>query len=803
MAAVAVGVECALAVPIWLWIVGAAVVNAIPSPSRSLRVVAVVVALYAVLAGRDHASVPPPNGAVADDVVVDTIVGWVAGPVTVGATWSGFVVDVDGIAVWVTVDGQRQVWPGDRVSVTGRLVAPRGYRDPGSPDRDQVIRDRGARWELHARSLSVIAAADRLSVWRRPARIARRLSRAVAARGGDSVGNALVRATVVGDRSAVPSATDDAWRAAGVYHALSVSGMHLAVVAMVAFWLLVRAIALVPAVAGRISPRRLAAGFALVIAIAYTLVTGGQVATLRALMVVGLLLVGEIVERRARIADALGLAALLLLAQRPSVLFDPSFELSFVAAATLVIAGVGRAPPPARRWARVAASLWSGIRTSWIVTLATAPITALRFGQVSLGGVVGNLLVGPAIELVTIPLGLLGLLLQSVTAVGGLVIDLAIVVAAVTARAIAVVAAWTPTLWVRPPTATELVLCGGLYGAWAWARLAPGRVGAKTLAVIASVGLCGSWWWQLHARTTADQLRVTFLDVGQGDAAVVELPDGQVWLVDAGGAPGSGPVTAQIAPGRAVAAYLRSRGIARIDLAIVSHPHPDHYLGLLAVIAEVPIAEVWIARGPDLDLDDDGPAPGATQVSFSEVVAALQATGTRVVAAPLGSRSFGDVTLDVVEPGYDPGDGLQVATADPVRTVNDNSLVVVIERAGQRVLFCGDIEAEGEDVLIANHDVAATIVKVPHHGSPTSSSDSFVRATHPRWAVMSLGRGNRFGFPSVEVVARWRSVGAQVVRTDRAGAVTATIDRAGTVVLTTFDRPRPETASESRVILPP
>jgi predicted membrane metal-binding protein len=141
------------------------------------------------------------------------------------------VVEAEVGAVWVTVDGAPAVWPGDRVRVRGRLRSPRGYRNPGSPDRAQVARGRGVRWELRAREIAVVAAADRWSAWRWSAQTARAAAVAIAARGGDPVGNALVRAVVVGDRSGVPPATDDAWRAAGVYHALSVSGLHLAVVA--------------------------------------------------------------------------------------------------------------------------------------------------------------------------------------------------------------------------------------------------------------------------------------------------------------------------------------------------------------------------------------------------------------------------------------------------------------------------------------------------------------------------------------------------------------------------------------------
>ncbi len=139
-----------------------------------------------------------------------------------------------------------------------------------------------------------------------------------------------------------------------------------------------------------------------------------------------------------------------------------------------------------------------------------------------------------------------------------------------------------------------------------------------------------------------------------------------------------------------------------------------------------------------------------------------------------------------------------------MRSVNDDSLVVAIERAGRCVLFAGDLEAEGEAALVAavGGALPCDVVKVPHHGSPTSSSPTLVAATRPRLAVISLGRGNRFGFPGPAVVDRWRAAGAVVARTDVAGAVTVTIDRAGRLTVDTVD-PLPSTGAPPRPLPAP
>jgi competence protein ComEC len=256
-------------------------------------------------------------------------------------------------------------------------------------------------------------------------------------------------------------------------------------------------------------------------------------------------------------------------------------------------------------------------------------------------------------------------------------------------------------------------------------------------------------------------LRVTFLDVGQGDAAILELPDGHVWLVDAGGIPSARDPAAASAPGRAITRALEVYGHDRVDLAIISHPHPDHYLGLAAL--GVPVDQIWSVDGPSGPFDQLAP---------------------HAVHPPLGlARSEAGVELWVRAPEYDGREA-----ADPVRTVNDNSLVVEVRFAGRAILFAGDLEAEGEEALVAAGLGHVDVVKVPHHGSPTSSTAAFVAATHPALAVISCGVANAFGFPAPEVIERWRAGGADVARTDEDGAVAVTISPSGSLAVDRFER---------------
>ncbi|HEY4243871.1 MAG TPA: DNA internalization-related competence protein ComEC/Rec2 [Kofleriaceae bacterium] len=651
----------------------------------------------------------------ADDRVLDRVAGIVQGPIAHGANGDGALLD-SGVYLWAP----GRLVPGDRVEATGLLRSEGTFHNPATVARHGPPR-------LTARELRVIGHADGFAarVWGWADDTQRAWDAAL--------DDPALRGIVAGDRGDVPKALDTRWRAAGIYHVLSVSGLHLAVVAGLAFWLLRRVLAVAP-FGGRIRPDRWAAPPALVLAVGYTLVTGAQLATLRSLVAVALVLIGAFLERPVRVLDAIGIAALAILVARPVDLYDPSFQLSFVAAATL--ARIPRDPARGKLRTALVASAW--------VTLTTAPLTAYHFQQIAIGGIVGNLVLAPAVELFALPAALLGLLLHwrapiraAAFVVGladrgaGLLAQVAPVGRIAVASSITLVALLALSMWIagkpRYPRLAWLALCL----AWAGAR----------------------------DPVPAGELRVTFLDVGQGDAALIELPDGAAWLVDAGGNPGAVDPTA---PGAAIVRELAARAHDRVELAILSHPHPDHYLGFAALAAaRVPVDEIWVAPGPD------APHSGLF-ASFADVAALLD---TRIVHPPLGvAREEAGVQLVVLAPSYD-----GACAADPVRTVNDNSLVVALRYRGRTIVFAGDLEAEGEQALVDAGLGAADLVKVPHHGSPTSSTAPFVAALHPRAAIISCGRANRFGFPSPAVVDRWRAAGADVLRTDEHGAITAVI----------------------------
>jgi len=729
-----------------------------------------------------------------DDRQADEVLGPVTGPIEDGPGVRRFVMVAGSVRILVSARGVPlpALLPGDRVRVIGRLRSPRGYRVPGAASARGWLRSRGAHLTASVASsqVAVVARGSRLSLWRTPVRLQRAAASRIDARAGPNSGKAVVRAMALGDRGGLDLRTVAAFRGAGASHVLAVSGLHLAVVGMLLLLATRRLWALVPGLWIVVSPHRAAATGAALGSALFALVTGGRVSTLRALVVALLVLFALASARRLRLIDGLGVAALVLLAVTPSSLFDPSFQLSFAATTTLVLVFGGRPTRRGSRWQRVLRYPLELARASAWAVLATAPFVALSFGSFAPAGLVANVIIVPLAELIVLPLALLGVLLQVVWPDGGgALLDVAVIAAELVTWIASRFSEWLPQWHVPAPRWWELFAMVGVWAAAVcWRRRTLSRRTCLALAAAGVVIVASSWFVTAHVQPRSrDHLRVVFLDVGQGDGAVVELPGGATWLVDAGGRPfvmprpGESAATRRqraAAPGRlSVLRYLQHRRVRRLDLVVVSHPHPDHYMGLFALAAVVPITELWVAKPPPGD-DDSG--------TYAELIRLLRRAGTRIVHPAAGlARTTAGVRVRVLHPMFETG----IASADPRLDANDNSLAISLEFANRRVLFAGDVEAEAERQLVARYGggLRADIVKVPHHGSPTSSSVAFVDNVAPEYAIISCGLANRFGFPSPDVVARWRTGGASVLRTDRAGAVTVDISPSGALHVSTFD----------------
>jgi competence protein ComEC len=658
--------------------------------------------------------------------------------------------------------------PGETIACRAKLRALRGTRNPGLPDPALALRAVGI--EVLA-GVSTAGAIRRLAEpsglsARRAAYLARRALRAAIDRAVEGDAGAFLKTAVLGDRRGVGPEVEEGFRAAGATHVLSVSGLHLAAVAAL-FFLLVRGLAArVPGLPLYVDPRAIAAAASLPAVALFTLLTGEAVATERSALMLALGMGALLVGRAASPGPTIAGAALILLIARPLQIFDVSLQLSVASVAGIALCARGIGPgnrPGDSMGQRCLRWLWRFGAATLAATVATAPLCAHVFAEIAPMAPLGNLALVPLCEMVVVPVGLAG---AAAGAVWGPLGRWPLAVAAAAARlALAIAAGFRAhaPIWVcRAPNAFETFL---LIAAGALALVAPTARGGHRRAAIAAALACAitassSLVIRELRRRFADTLTVTFLDVGQGDSAVVEAPGGSVMLID-----GGGTRDGQFDTGaRIVEPFLRARGISRLDVVALSHPHPDHLNGLFRILQRFPVGAFWSSG-------DDGHNP-----EYRRLVALAAARG--VPAPQVTPRALGSARVAPLGPFLDG----RVA-APPGLTVNDASLVLRIGFAGRSVLFAGDLEADGEGELCGQRSLGQTVrsevLKVPHHGSRTSSSEELLDAVEPELAVMSLGWRNQFHFPAREVLARYAAHGARTLRTDRDGAVTVTVGPGG------------------------
>jgi competence protein ComEC len=786
VAALAVGIAAsALLGPPWLLALAAlaAAVGAWQVRQRRGRGIAAVALAAGALLGL--CARPPPVVPLADaePQVEEVLAGVIRGPDREDATGVR-------VRIWLRVGGGGRaagamlvlsaaaasvdVAPGDLVSFRAALRAPSGLANPGLPDARVAARAQGI--DLFAtlapgESMRRLRAGSDWGPRRLAWRLRRAMGREIGARAPPAIA-AFLLTVALGERAGVDDAVEDGFRAAGATHVLSVSGLHLAAVAGLVFFVIRRAAGAVPALALRVNAGRIAAAVALPVVGLYTLLSGEALATERSALMTSVALLGAVLGRRSALPTAVAAAALVLLIEAPMALFDVSFQLSFASVMALGLLSRRLAPQPASRGAAREAPIarrmvvWLGRFGAATVAAGavTAPIVAHHFGEVTPAAPLGNLALVPLIELAILPLALGGALLGIVhPALGWLPLKLAGWGAALALQVADLFRRGAPVVLVPAPNAPETLL---LVAAAAALLAALGGVERRRLGWAGAVllALAGvSLGTRELVRRRSDEVRITFLDVGQGDAAVVEGPRNFVAVIDGGGSYDESFDTGA----RVVEPFLRARGIGHVDLVVLSHPHPDHLNGLMRVLARFPVGALWTSG-------DDGHNPRYT--------ALLALARARAVPRPVPHQTkSGGLTLQPLGPWI--GDDIG---PPPGTSVNDASLVLRLTFGTRAVLFPGDLEGDGEGELVgraaAGMAIGADVLKVPHHGSRTSSSEELLDSVRPGWAIISLGRHNRFHFPRPEVLARYRERRVRVLRTDEVGAVTVTIDRAGTMV---------------------
>jgi competence protein ComEC len=552
----------------------------------------------------------------------------------------------------------------------------------------------------------------------------------------------LLKGLVIGERTDLPDEVRMAFTNAGLMHLLAVSGFNVGLVAgiLLAIGSLLRC-------SRHVQLLLTASGL-----IVFMYLTGAEASVVRA-TIMGLALLGAaMVERTPDLPNSLAVAALIALMLDARTFFDIGFQLSFAAVLALVLVVpaieeiAGKIPD--RLGKNV---IFRYVMGSIVVSLAasagTIPITALYFHKVSFIGILLNLV---AVPISGILLGI-GILLALFEPVLPWVSTMYAEVAELLGLILLKVTMWGGTrsyasldfgMDLFQLTLAYLIV----YAASEWKRRAV-RVGS----ILGALVLCNVMVWNAVVRPAVHVLRVAAINVGQGDAILLTMPSGENILVDAG------PRSFSFDAGqRTVVPFLRSGYAGSIDELILTHSHADHTGGAPSLIRMMPVHRMFqpVASGHSSILREIGRLCDSAGVRTGIV------DSSRCLIDSEGVRVY---VLHLLRPG---------GNEDP-RNQNDNSIVLKVVYGGTSILLMGDAEAPAEEILIRAFGsfLQADLIKIGHHGSPTSSSREFIETVRPHSAIISVGAKNKFGHPSPETVTRLKERGIAVLRTDEEGAI--------------------------------
>lgn len=576
----------------------------------------------------------------------------------------------------------------------------------------------------------------------------------------------IMKALLIGERSEIQKEVREAFVKTGTAHILAISGLHIGIVAFVIYTLCYRIFIQAERLTLRFDIRKLAGLASIPPVLFYGLLAGMSVSTQRAVIMVIVFILAIAINRGKDLLNTLAFAAFIILIISPSSVYDISFQLSFASVSAIIylmpklqfIANAGQdiSPAAAEPTAlyRIFAWLKDKILTGFLVSIAavvgTAPISAYHFHRVSVIGIFANIVVVPLIGFVVVILELsAGLISIFSDTFAVLIFQAASLFLEITIWVIDVFSRLPYSyIWVSTPTILETILF--YLFAVSIVSIKSTRISRYAVLVLAAVIISDYAYWYHHTYYNKN-LKVTFISVGQGDSALIEFPMGKRMLIDGGGF-----IRTEFDTGEnIIAPFLWKNKIKTIDYIVMSHPQSDHFKGLKFIAENFNVKEFWWNGDHSLNSE------------FNELFKAVERKNIK-------ERVIARDVLNI--------NGVKIESLNlliPEETLNKNNASLLLKLSFGKVsfLFTGDIEKEAEESLIREGvNIKADVLKVPHHGSKTSSTEGFLKGVNPQIAVISLGYANQFMFPHKAVIERYQNMGINLMRTDLMGAVRVETD---------------------------
>ena len=633
----------------------------------------------------------------------------------------------------------------DRLKVSAKLTSSKGYENFYPQSQDRYLEIQRVHNRAFAKSpllLEKLKSGKPYSPLRIISIIRQTLQKKIEAhfradQNTFSTEGAIFEALLLGERGRIPDAISRSLQDAGIYHLFAISGAHIAIFSFLLFFLF-RTI--------RISTRL---SYSLLIAflLFYVLLVEGRPSVLRATIMTIAFLLGKLLWRDINLINTLSFSAFFLLIANPSSLFAPGFQLTFAATLSIILFY----PRVIKKLPQLPLRITEIFALSLTAQLGVLPVVVFFFNRVTFSGLLLNFAAIPLVALIMaigylfLPLSLLSSFLANILAKSASsLIDLLLGISHLYDQASSLsFRTPTPHLWT-------------VYGYYLFLGLLLLPIKYKRQRLVTS----GCFLLFLFVIVTypfpsySKNLKVTFIDVGQGESILVELPGTTKMLIDGGGVPED---TFDIGE-NVVSPFLWRKGIKKIHYLVLTHPHPDHANGLKAVARNFKIGEFW--EGYSV-LENE---------TYALFINTLDTTIPRKRMFRDSQTTIKDVLIRFIHP----------PKRDPFvdRVHNDFSLVMQISYDSNSFLLTGDIGKEVEKTLIEqNAPLRSHVLKSPHHASDSSSSSGFLEAVAPEIVVISVGRGNRYGLPNKDVLTRYSDLGAKIYRTDIHGAVEITANK--------------------------
>ena len=590
----------------------------------------------------------------------------------------------------------------------------------------------------------------------------------------------IIEAMTIGNKKAIPPDVRDNFAKTGTSHILAISGLHIGMVAAGGFLLIFLLLKSSEYLMLRFNIIKIATATAFIPVIVYALVAGMGTTVLRSTLMALAFLLALLIGKQRDLYNTLFGAALIILIAAPESLFEISFQLSFSAVfAILYIVpkfsnttlGFSSSTP---HWLQTLIHrIYIFILVSTAATLGTLPIMVFYFNRVSAVTLIANLIAVPLLGMLTLALamffiltslfltGLAGFLIQAASFFTGIAVEVINRLASLS---------WSAFTFSKPNIA-EIMLCyvfifllievitpGDKNNQKGFPSRHPLLIKYALLISMALI-LANTAYLVTKDRYSTD-LKITAIDVGQGSATLVQLPHGTNMLIDGGGFHDS-----SFDMGKSVIApFLYAQRIGKIDIVVLTHPHPDHLQGLIHIINNFNVKEIWCTG---LKTDDNLYLLWEKTISDPKIK-------IKHLSSQSPSEIISDVHFQCLWPLLPPAQNKQETSYDEI---NDSSLVMKITYGNRSFLVTGDINTRVEALLIqSGQNLKSDILFVPHHGSIRSSSMDFIRAVSCRYAIASAGKNNVFRHPHPAVLNRYASAGVTIYRTDQNGAITVLTD---------------------------